>query len=257
MTDRVVGRRIVRLVTVGSTMDEVARLAAAGEAEGTVVVAESQTAGRGRAGRAWHAPPGTALLCSVLLRPPVPPARLSTLPLIVGVAVAEAIEAVVGTPCRLKWPNDVWLGGGVTGCKVAGILLASRLAGAAIDHVVVGVGVNVAVPVSDLPPGATSMSLEAGCALGVEELLKPFLVRLDIGYRVYLAAAGAPSLAPWRWRVALLDEPVVVEIAGERREGILRGVDDGGALLLEDVDGSVVRVVAGELVRGPARLARA
>ncbi len=91
MSDRVVGRRVIRLGTVGSTMDEATRLAAAGEAEGTVVAAREQTAGRGRAGRPWVAPAGTAALCSVVLRPPVAPARLATLPLIAGVAVAEAI----------------------------------------------------------------------------------------------------------------------------------------------------------------------
>jgi BirA family biotin operon repressor/biotin-[acetyl-CoA-carboxylase] ligase len=173
------------------------------------------------------------------------------LPLVVGVAVAEAIEAVSGLPCRLKWPNDVWLGDGTTGRKVAGILLTSRLAGATVDHAVVGVGINVAVPATDLPPGATSLAVEANRAIGVEDALERLLARLDAGYRVYLEAAGAPSLAPWRARAALLGEAVAVAVAGERREGIMRGVDDDGALLLEATDGSVARIVAGELVRGP------
>lgn len=253
MSERVVGRCLIRLATVGSTMDEVARLAAAGEPEGTVVVAAEQTAGRGRAGRRWWAPPGTALLCSVLLRPPVAPVRLGVLPLVVGVAVAESIEAVAGLPCRLKWPNDVWLGDGAAGRKVAGILLTSRLAGAKVDHAVVGVGINVAVPVADLPAGAASISVESGRCVGVEETLTRFLVCLDAGYRAYVDAGGAPSLAGWRDRAALLGEPVAVEIAGDRREGIMRGVDEDGAMLLEEGDGKVGRVVAGELVRGPVR----
>ena len=109
MTDQIIGRRIVRLDNVSSTMEVAARLGDAGEPEGTVVLAAAQTAGRGRAGRAWEAPPGSALLASVLLRPSVPTARLPVLSLLFGVAAAEAIERAAGIPCRLKWPNDLWL----------------------------------------------------------------------------------------------------------------------------------------------------
>lgn len=253
MTRPVVGRRLVRLGTVGSTMDEAAALAAAGAPEGTVVVAREQTAGRGRAGRAWRAPAGTALLCSVVLRPPLPPARLATLPLVVGVAVAEAIEGVVGLRCRLKWPNDVWLGAGDPGRKAAGVLLAARAGPGHAQQAIVGIGVNVSAAAGDLPPGATSLAAEAGRAVAPEAVLAALLPRLDAGYRAFLAAEGRPSLDDWRARAALLGEAVAVEDGGRRRVGVLRGVDDDGALLLAGADGSVARVVAGELVRGPVR----
>ena len=253
MSDRVVGRRLIRLGTVGSTMDEAARLAAAGEPEGTVVAAEAQTAGRGRTGRPWTAPPQTAVLCSVVLRPPLAPDKLTTLPLIAGVAVAEAIERVAALPCRLKWPNDVWLGIETPGRKVAGVLVAARAGTARIEHAILGLGINVAAAPADLPPGATSLAAEAGHPLAVDEVLAALLDRLDAGYRAFLAANGAPSLAAWRERAALLGNQVTVEIAGRRRAGVMRGVDDAGALLLAGPDGTFERVMAGELVRGPAR----
>lgn len=256
MTDRVVGRRLLRYERIGSTMDEVTRLAAAGEPEGTVVVAAEQTAGRGRAGRSWRAPAGTALLCSVLLRPAVPPDRLGVLPLVVGVAVAEAIEEVTALRTRLKWPNDVWLGPGPVGRKVAGVLLAARSHGSAVGHAVVGVGVNANIAPADLPPGATSLLAETGRPVHLARLLDRLLGHLDAAYREYLAADGQPGLAGWRARAALLDHPVAVVRDGQTLAGTMRGVAADGALLLERDDGTIERIVAGDLVRGPVRQER-
>ena len=256
MTGRIVGRRVIRLGTVGSTMDEAARLAGDGEPEGTVVLAEEQTAGRGRAGRRWQAPAGSAVLCSVLLRPRVAPARLAVLPLIAGVAVAEAVEAVSGLPCRLKWPNDVWLAdrdGDAIGRKVAGLLVTARTGPVGLDHAVVGIGINVNAVPDDLPPGATSLGAEAGRPFDRDHVLNRLLERLDAGYRAFVAASGAPDLAGWRSRAAFLGEPVVVAVDGRNRSGVMLGVADDGALLLERADRSVERVLAGDLVRGPVR----
>ena len=229
-------------------MDEAARLAETGEPAGTVVVAEEQTAGRGRAGRSWHAPRGTAILCSVLLRPSVPPDRLAVLPLVVGVGAAEAIEGVSGLPCRLKWPNDVWLGRDL---KVAGILLTARSGPAGVDYAIVGIGINVNVPLHSLPPGATSLLAEAGRPFDREFVLERLLERLDDEYWCFLTAGAARAIGGWRQRAALLHEPVTVTVGGHERAGIMRGVAEDGALLLERRDGTVERIVAGDLVRGP------
>jgi BirA family biotin operon repressor/biotin-[acetyl-CoA-carboxylase] ligase len=230
-------------------MDEVAALAVAGEAEGTVVVADEQTAGRGRAGRSWQAPAGTALLCSVLLRPSVAPARLSTLPLVAGVAVADAIEAASGVVCRLKWPNDVWIGER----KVAGVLLAARSGGSGVEHAVVGTGINVNTSPVDLPPGATSLLAATQCAHDREALFGLLLARLDGRYRAWLAADGRPDLTDWHERALYLGEPVVIRVGTEEHVGTMRGVDGDGALLLEGTDGQLTRIVAGDLTRGPVR----
>lgn len=244
--------RIERLGTVGSTMDEVAARAADGAPEGAVVVADHQTAGRGRAGRAWEAPPGSALMLSVLFRPPLPPDRLGALPLVVGAAVAEALELVAPVVCQLKWPNDVWIGGH----KVAGLLASGRAGSdAAPGPLVLGIGINVATPSAALPEGATSLAIAVPGARPPdrEDVLAALLLRLDIGYRAFLASGGRPDLHAWRARAALLGEPITVVDGGRRREGRFVGVDADGALLLAVEGGETVRIVAGDLTRGPTR----
>lgn len=232
-------------------MDVVGRLGRAGEPEGTVVVAGEQTAGRGRAGRKWQAPRGTALLCSVLLRPGVGPERFGLLALAAGVAVAEAIEETAGLDVRLKWPNDVWLGDGRSGRKVAGILANAR---AGVDPtVVLGVGVNANATAAQLPDGATSLLVETGRPTPIEVLLVEFLGRLDVRYAEYLADGGSSAVEAWRRRAALLGDEVEVAEGGTTRRGVMRGIDAGGALLLERADGAIERAVMGDLTRGPVR----
>src|SRR3954447_17968735 len=156
-------------------MDDLVRLAQSGADEGIVVVADEQTAGRGRGGRAWHAAPGTALLCSILLRPSVTPDRLSVLPLLAGVVVAEAIEARAPVECRLKWPNDVW----IHERKVGGVLMTARTKAVSIDYVVLGIGVNLVGPQAALSPGATSIEAESEIIVSRDDLLKALLTKLQ------------------------------------------------------------------------------
>jgi BirA family biotin operon repressor/biotin-[acetyl-CoA-carboxylase] ligase len=237
--------------SVPSTMDTAASLASVGAPERTIVVASEQTAGRGRGGRSWQAPPGSGLFCTLILRPALPPALLTTLPLLTGVAVAEAIERVVDAPCRVKWPNDVWLGDDPAHHKVAGILVTSRFNGDVADPVLVGVGVNVSTRCADLPLGATSILLASGRVVMPDTVLDAVLDRFDRVYAEFQATRGRPSLAAWRSRAALLGERVAVVDSGREREGRFVGVDEDGALLLEDSPSAIRRIVAGELARGP------
>jgi BirA family biotin operon repressor/biotin-[acetyl-CoA-carboxylase] ligase len=250
------GRRILRYDVLGSTMDEAARLAAAGEPEGIVVLAAEQTAGRGRAGRSWVTPPGTALLCSVVLRPRVAPDRLPILSLLIGVAAAGAIAVVTGLEPRLKWPNDLWLGDDDPGRKVGGILLTSRLGRGGVDSVVAGVGINVTTKPDDLPPGATSLGHEVGGQVSTDDLLTALLLHLNRVYDGFLAAGGRPSLDPWRQRAALIGQPVTVTDGARLLTGRFTGVDDHGRLVLEDEQGQVHHLTAGDLTRGPRSLLR-
>ncbi len=258
---RIVGRRVLRYGQVGSTMDLAAEFAAAGEPEGLVVVADEQTAGRGRAGRAWQAPPGSALLMTVLLRPDVPADRLSVLAPLAGVALAEAIETATGLPCWLKWPNDLWLGERNAGKKAAGVLSSARMLGGKPDHVLVGIGLNVSTPPSVLPDGATSIAVEieaAGAGQAVahadrERILAALLSRLDAHYAAFVLNREQPDLDGWLARAAMLGEPVMVEVGGAMHRGIHAGIDNDGALLLRLDDGSLERIVAGDLTRGPRR----
>src|SRR5215212_8533594 len=172
------GHIILNQTVTTSTMDDAERLAVAGAEEGLIVVADEQTAGRGRAGRSWHAPPGTALLCSVLLRPPLPPDRLSTLPLIAGVAVAEAIEDCAPVTCRLKWPNDIW----IEDRKVAGILMNAATTAGTVDRVVLGIGVNLTARQDELPPNATSLAVSSGIVVSPMDLLDALVPRMQSRY---------------------------------------------------------------------------
>jgi BirA family biotin operon repressor/biotin-[acetyl-CoA-carboxylase] ligase len=153
-------------------------------AEGAVAVADEQTEGRGRLGRVWEARPGTSILCSVLLEPPVAPARLPELTLVAGEACAEAIAAVTGLEPTIKEPNDVLL----EGRKVAGILAEARE-----GRVVLGVGINVNVAGDDLPgetvTPAGSLSAAAGRELSRAELLAELLLRLERRYDAWVSGA--------------------------------------------------------------------
>lgn len=233
------------LASTGSTN---ADLAAAGGPEGQVLVAEEQTAGRGRLGREWVSQPGAALTFSVLLRPGnVPPARRGWLPLLAGVAVARSVRAVSGLAAVLKWPNDVLVGGR----KLCGIL-AEQSAGA----VVVGIGVNVSTTAGGLPdrPGAlpaTSIAIEGGKA-SRQELLAEILRHLE---RNYVPFRGDPDpeatglLEEYRTLCCTLGQQVRAELPGGRSvTGEAADVDGGGRLLIRDRAGAETPVSAGDIV---------
>jgi BirA family biotin operon repressor/biotin-[acetyl-CoA-carboxylase] ligase len=135
--------------------------------------------------------------------------------------------------------------------KVAGILLTSRLHGSGIDYVLVGIGVNVSSTAEDLPAGATSIRVASGASTTPDGLLETLLARFDRVYANYLAALGRPSLDSWRARAALIGEHVVVADGGQQVDGKFLGIDDDGALLLQESDATVRRIVAGNVTRGP------
>lgn len=230
-------------------------IALRGAPERTVVTADSQTAGRGRAGRAWLNQPDTALQATAILRPSGAPCHLPVLSLLVGVAVAEAIEEATGSGVKLKWPNDVWIGADAERPKVAGILTTSRLNGETIDHVLIGIGINVTTDHVHLPAGATSLREATGWSGTPHDLLLALLPALDRVYTAYQRASGSPSLAGWRARAALLGETVTIEEHGRQITGVLAGIDDDGALLLIEGTGRSTprRVLSGDVVRGPCR----
>lgn len=242
---------IHRYASLTSTMERAELFARLGAPERTIVQSVEQTAGRGRAGRSWHSPAGGAIYATIILRPQVEPNRLSTLPLLAGIAVAEAIESASDAPVLLKWPNDVWMGTHAVNHKVAGILAMSRLEGPSVEYVLIGIGINVSTPGGALPPGATSILESTGQQLIPDALLVAMLARFDAAYAAFLATSGLPSLDAWRARAALIGECVAIEESGHSLIGTHRGVDDTGALLLEVAAGDTRRIVAGDLVRGP------
>jgi BirA family biotin operon repressor/biotin-[acetyl-CoA-carboxylase] ligase len=232
---------VVHLPRVDSTQGTVFELAAAGAPDRTVVVADYQAAGRGRRGRAWDAPAGTSLLVSILLRPLGPPPRWSGYSLVSALAVADALAQVADLGARLKWPNDVLVGGR----KIAGILLESRLAAGARDGVVaVGIGVNLrqrAFP-AGLAARATSVVLETGRLVERDAALAALLAAFD-AWRARLEGEG---LGPVRDRWLALADTIGRRVSVDGVSGVAVDLDADGALVLEDGERRH-RVVAGEL----------
>jgi BirA family biotin operon repressor/biotin-[acetyl-CoA-carboxylase] ligase len=225
-----------------------ADLLARGGPEGQVLVAEEQTAGRGRMGRTWVSEPGAALTFSALLRPAaVPQARRGWLPLLTGVAVAAAVRSVAGVPAVLKWPNDVLLGEG----KLAGVL--AEQSG---DVVVVGVGINVSTPLPSLPASAGGLPatslLAAGADVARDVLLIEVLRELE---RRYLAFRADPDpvrsgiQTSYRELCATLGRRVRVELPGDRViVGVAEDVDADGRVVIRETDTSSVTVSAGDVI---------
>ena len=240
--------REIRVVDeTASTNADVCAAAEDGAAEGLVVVAERQTGGRGRLGREWESPARAGVLLSLLVRPALPAARLSLLPLMTGVAVTEAVRAVAELPAMLKWPNDVL----VDGRKLGGILTERTAAGA----VVVGVGLNVSTRPEELPvPTATSMQI-AGGATDRESLVKEILRAFERRYLAFVGAGGAATsvLPSYREVCDTIGREVVVQLPdGASVRGTAVTVDDSGMLVVRGGDGVEHAWSAGDVVHDRA-----
>lgn len=240
-----VGRPLIYLAEAGSTNDEARRLAEAGAPEGTLVLAEHQTAGRGRLGRRWEAPPGSSLLLSLLFRPDLVPAQVQRLTMICGLALVEAIAGQTGLAVGLKWPNDLVVGG----AKVGGMLTEIGLSGGRLEYVVVGIGLNVNLDPGQLPPGllmpATSLSHALGRPVDRLALLGAFLQAVEVRYQA-LRAGHSPH-GEWAQHLVTLGQPVTVSGTGLFLQGVAEGVNADGALLVRRDDGRLETVLAGDV----------
>ena len=245
-----VGHALLQLDCVDSTNAEVKRRAAENAPDGLVVTARQQTAGRGRAGRSFHSPDGCGLYLSALLRPQLPPEGVSHLTAWTGVAVCDAIFTVCGIRPRIKWINDlIW-----NEKKLCGILTELLLRDGHPDGLVVGIGINVNHRPEDFPPElratATSLSMELGHPVDMEELTRALILALD---RLY---ADFPSqkedyLRRYRAQCLTVGRPVRLITPAQTREAVALGIDEDFRLLVELPDGTREAVRAGEAsVRG-------
>jgi BirA family biotin operon repressor/biotin-[acetyl-CoA-carboxylase] ligase len=225
----------------GSTNDDVAALARAGAPEGTVLVAEAQTAGRGRLDRAWTSPPRAGLTFSLLLRPAVPIARRTWIPLLAGLAVHRAVARLGAVETRLKWPNDLLLGDDLA--KAGGILAQAE--GSAV---VVGIGLNVTTRRAELPAGATSLAAEAAECTDRDPVLRAVLRALG---ELYSPWSGDPArIRPeYEAACATIGREVRVQLPdGSALTGTATGLDDTGRLIVATPDGDRP-VSAGDVTR--------
>lgn len=236
----VFGRRLLYLSSTGSTMDVARAGAEAGAREGTLVLAEEQTAGRGRFQRTWVSPAGKNLYFTLILRPEAQ--RFRSLSIGAALAICQAVEEIAGLEPRIKWPNDVRVGER----KLAGILIEGETSGQTPRYALVGIGVNVNYDVEEaqeIAAIATSLKRELGREMDRELLLAAVLNRFE---RLYHEATGS-VLEAWRARLETLGRRVRVALAGETYEGLATGVDGSGNLLLELEDGRTLTLEAGEV----------
>ena len=242
MAGAVVGQRIVYRLRTGSTMDDARALAHGGAAEGTVVVAEEQGAGRGRFDRRWVSPPGLNLYFTILLRPE--PSQLPSMNMAAALAVHGMASEATGLAVAVKWPNDVRIGGR----KLGGILVETEFDGGRLAHALVGIGINVNLDVSEhaeISEIAASLRSATGREFEREEILA-----LRFAGSTSCTLGSAPAS---RWRRS---GAATLETLGKRVElrwgdrllrGVAEGVDDAGNLILLQDDGERVSVVAGEV----------
>jgi BirA family transcriptional regulator, biotin operon repressor / biotin---[acetyl-CoA-carboxylase] ligase len=237
--------------TTDSTNTVAQQLARAGAAEGTVVIAETQTKGRGRLGRTWISPPFRNLYVSIVLRPPVAPSEAPRLGLVVGLATAETVAEWTSPAARpgaaLKWPNDVL----IDGRKVAGILMEMDAEDDRVRSVVAGIGVNLNMSPDDVPTDlrdkAISLSTAVGMPIDRVAFATRLLSRLEERYDQFVQHGFATLRPLWERLSCLQGRDVEIDDGGRRYRGRVCGIADDGALQLRDASGAEITVVAGEV----------
>jgi BirA family biotin operon repressor/biotin-[acetyl-CoA-carboxylase] ligase len=247
METKKIGRKIICFKETDSTNLVAFKLAEEGMEEGTVVIAEEQHRGKGRLGRHWESPYGTNLYCSIILRPPLSPVKAPQLTFLSAVAVAQAIETTTSLHPFIKWPNDVL----VNGMKVAGLLNEINAETEKIHFVVLGIGVNINMRREQFPDElrhpASSLFLELGSPVNRVEFTRALLLAFDRLYDNYLAHGYDSIRKEWLSRSIVLGRKVKISFEESESVGIVSGIDDYGALLLQKSDGEISRVLAGDV----------
>ena len=237
---------------LSSTNSEAFQLAAAGAAEGAVVVADHQTNGRGRMQRVWVSPRGVNLYVSLILRPEIAAVESSPLTIMAGVAVAEVLAFYCPRQVKLKWPNDVL----INGKKVCGILAEMKTVGKNVEFVVIGIGLNINMPQSDFTPPleqiATSLCQETGKFMDRVEVTARLLAKIGDCYELFLTDGIGPIREKWLSHSQLLEKFVEVSFGAEVYRGKVTGMDEGGALIIRGEKGERRQIIAGDarVIRG-------
>jgi BirA family biotin operon repressor/biotin-[acetyl-CoA-carboxylase] ligase len=246
LTTAFFGRRLYAFTEIDSTNTRARELAEEGAGEGTLVIAEHQTRGRGRLDRGWASPPGENLLFSLLLRPNLSPRETFSLIMLTSVSLCRAVQAETGLEAGIKWPNDIYL----NGKKLAGILAEFAADSDRVNHVVIGLGVNVNWAPDRLPPGsqpATSLQWEAGRKISRVELLAAFLNQAEELYGEAQRQGYRTVRREWDRHSLVRDRPVRIYSGQETWQGVARGIDEYGALIVRLEDGREKRFYSGDV----------
>jgi BirA family biotin operon repressor/biotin-[acetyl-CoA-carboxylase] ligase len=242
------GKTIHYFHEIGSTNSFARERAESGAVEGEVVVAESQSHGRGRLGRRWESPPFANLYVSLILRPKLSPAHAAQVTLMAAVALAEVVEAFVPEKPAIKWPNDIL----VSGKKLAGILTEAACSAERVDYVILGIGVNLnyasAAMAEEIRQRATSLLEVTGKPVHRESFLQRLIQGVERCYGE-LEQAGFDALAArWESYFAWRGRRVRIELLEQVTTGTAKGIDRDGALVIVDDGGSTQRILAGDVI---------
>lgn len=242
---KVFGRKIYYYTTIDSTNAEAKKLALNGALSGSLVVAEEQTKGKGRLGRAWVSPKGSSISASIILRPDIGPSEAPRFTLLAAVAVAEAVREKACVDAMIKWPNDIL----IEGKKVCGILTEMSSEPEVINYIIIGIGINVnntRFP-EELKDSATSLKLSVGKNIYRAEILAAILDKMEYYCESGFIARFNEMLKRWKELCCNFGKSVKIMGRKESFEGVAIDVDPFGALLIKKNDGEVVRVLSGDV----------
>ena len=244
---RVIGTQVLAYETVVSTQLLAHEVAGKGAPEGTIVIAEQQTGGKGRLGRVWHSPKGSGIWMSLIIRPEIPLPKAPQMTLLTAVAMAKTIQQHVGLNVQIKWPNDVF----VSGKKVCGILTELNAESDRINYLVIGIGINVNTTIEDFPPElatvGTSLRIEAGHEIRRSLFVQAFCREFEKLYDDYLAHGFSRIKTEWEANSLSLGRQVTVRTLQQTIEGKAIGLDSEGVLLVEDSLGHLHNVYSADI----------
>lgn len=243
---KLIGHKIYYYSETGSTNDEAFALGIAGAPEGVVVIADSQSRGKGRFKRSWYSPSGENIYTSIILRPQIESSISSRIPIMAGVAVAETLNYYCPNRIKLKWPNDVL----INNKKVCGILLQAKIANGEISFIVLGIGINVNIAYNQLSEeirdSATSLSMESGGEISRQELIISLYENLGKWYKQLLQKGFNPIKQKWLELTPMIGKTVQVKFKDETIEGKASDLDDDGSLILLAEGHKIIKISAGD-----------
>ena len=246
LTGKLIGHKLYYYQETGSTNDEAYRLGVAGASEGTVVVADRQTKGKGRMSRIWHSPAGSNIYTSVILRPNLKPAAAPQISLVAGVAVAETLDYYCPGRVQLKWPNDVL----INGKKVCGILAQMKTGAKGVDFVIVGIGINVNIRQNQFPADireiATSLNAETGQEISREDLIISLYENFAKWYKKLLQDGFAAVKEKWLGLAPMIGQNIQVMFLDEKVSGKVLDLDEDGSLIILTAKKERLKISAGD-----------
>jgi BirA family biotin operon repressor/biotin-[acetyl-CoA-carboxylase] ligase len=242
-----IGSEIFFYPAIASTNTAAAELAAKGQREGAVIIADSQTEGRGRRGRLWVSPAGKNLYLSIIMRPDLPPRDAAMLTFMSSVACASAIQRLSSVAISIKWPNDLM----VADKKLGGILTEMKTNADSIDYAVIGIGININLLTADMPDiireTATSVMIQTGRPQSRTQYALEIIKSLDYWYSILLQSGKVPVIEAWQSLSSTLGRTVTATTGEVTLTGLAEGIDNEGLLILRLADSSVMKINAGDI----------